>query len=289
LFAFWARNEGVGRAPHARAFDCPDARLDGLAHRSDARTQRAGCRGLDPQTCHPEQGRKRIRDNHRHPSKIPISFRYAEALAALSCRIAREPNTMPDSWVARRNFPLEMHGRSEGRRVGGTQTFDAPMSTEAPRLTKLFIHHRYANVESGPAEPAGTFGPKRLFRLKFIPFAYATPTYDDIVVASKDPELAGNWTFECPGSDGMDAYELYEHGGRYAMVVDYVPGGDQRGPWLPGLPDIICAVASKATNDGPGRIHLAVPDGVSPDAVMILLRSCHSDLRFDRIRIRGNR
>ena len=41
--------------------------------------------------------------------------------------------------------------------------------------------------------------------------------------------------------------------------------GDQRGPWLPGLPDIICAVASNATNDGPGRIHLAVPDGVSPE------------------------
>ena len=161
------------------------------------------------------------------------------------------------------------------------------MSTEAPRLTKLFIHHRYGNVESGPAEPAGTFGPKRLFRLKFIPFAYATPTYDDIVVAAKDPALEGNWTFECPGSDGMDAYELYEHGGRYAMVVDYVPGGDDRGPWLPARPDIICAVASGATHHRAGRIHLAVPDGVSPNVVMTSLRRFHPDLRFDRIRIRG--
>ncbi len=60
------------------------------------------------------------------------------------------------------------------------------------------------HVESGPAELLGARGGAKLLRLQFIPFMYATPTFDDVVVAREDPELDGNLAFECPEPFGMD-------------------------------------------------------------------------------------
>jgi hypothetical protein len=158
-----------------------------------------------------------------------------------------------------------------------------PPSTRPAELIRLYIHHRHANIESGPAEPAGTFGARKLLRLKFIPFGYAAPTYDDIVVAAKDPELEGNWSFECPEASGVELEQLYEHGGRYAMIVDFVPGGEHNGPWLPGRSDIVSSLALKPTPARPGRIYLAVPDDISRRAVMRSLKDAHPEFRFELI------
>jgi hypothetical protein len=157
------------------------------------------------------------------------------------------------------------------------------MATQPAPLPTIFIHHRHDNVESGPAEPAGSFGRKKLFRLKFIPVVYATPTYDDIVIAERDPRLADNWSFECPQADGTDADDVYERGGRYAMIVDFIPGGDDRGAWFPGRSDIVSALAVAPTDGRPGRVCFAIPDDLSPEAALTALREAHPGFRFAQL------
>jgi hypothetical protein len=150
------------------------------------------------------------------------------------------------------------------------------------RDIKLFVHHGYDNVESGPAAPAGTQRGRRLFRLKFIPFCYATPTYGDVVVAKRDKEFNDHWAFETTRPYGMSIDDLHAHGGRYAMIVDFTPGGRHRGPWFPDRRDIMSSIAIEP-GDGPGRVYFAVPDKITPADVMAALADSHPKFDFTQI------
>jgi hypothetical protein len=152
-----------------------------------------------------------------------------------------------------------------------------------PRLATLFLHHSYDGVESGPAEVVGGGTKSKQLRLRFIPFVYATPTFDDVVVARKDAEFEGNWAFEVPRRGGMDERELHAHGGRYAMIVTYTLGGVLRGPWFPGRADIVSATARRAEVGRPGRLYFAVPKGVTQESVMAALREGHPDFGFELV------
>lgn len=155
----------------------------------------------------------------------------------------------------------------------------------AKKPIKLFVHHGYDHVESGPALPAGTHRGRKLFRLLFIPFEYATPTYGDIVVGVRDPEFENNWAFEVPGKGGMPVAQLHEHGGRYAMVVKFVRGGTHRGAWFPDRSDIMSSLAVTGSDDGekPGLVYFAVPAAVRPPAVMALLAASHPAFTFTQL------
>ncbi len=148
---------------------------------------------------------------------------------------------------------------------------------------KLFIHHHYDYVESGPAKAVGTLRGKKLLQLQFIPFEYATPTYGDVVAASKDDEFNNHWAFECPQRGGMPVSKLHAHGGRYAMIVQFVRRGSHTGPWFPGRHDIMSSLARMATRSAPGLVYFAVPDKVRPTEIMRLLGEGHPEFQFAQI------
>jgi hypothetical protein len=153
------------------------------------------------------------------------------------------------------------------------------------KQVKLFLHHRYDHVESGPAEVAGKDGKQVHARLLFIPFEYATPTYGDVVVAARDPEFERNWAFEVPSPGGMPESQLHEWGGRYAMVVRYKAGGKSTGPWFPGREDIMSSMGIRASDDGnkPGLVYFAVPKAVRPPEVMAALAASHPAFAFEQL------
>lgn len=152
------------------------------------------------------------------------------------------------------------------------------------KTVKLFLHHANEDVESGPAVVVGKAARGLVpLRLRFIPFFFACPTYDDVVLAKKDPELEGHWTFEVPFSGGMEETDLHEHGGRYALIFDYRVGGAHTGPWFPGREDIVSANATAPKGERPGRVYLAVPSIVKPPEVMQLLAEGHPDFQFSLV------
>jgi hypothetical protein len=149
---------------------------------------------------------------------------------------------------------------------------------------KLFIHHGYDLVESGPAENAGKHRGRTLLRLRFIPFHYATPTADDVVIAKRDPEFNDHWAFECPRRGGMPVSQLHEHGGRYSMIVSFTRGGEHvTGPWFPGREDILSSMALQATDERPGRVYFAAPKRVRPPEIMAALTESHPGYGFEQI------
>lgn len=145
---------------------------------------------------------------------------------------------------------------------------------------KLFIHHGYDFVESGPAENVGTYRRKKLLRLLFIPFMYATPTYGDVVAVKRDPEFEGNYAFECPGPHGMEIDDLHQHGGRYALIVDFSLGDSEWAPWFPEANDIMTSLAWEEQDDKPGRLYIAAQTSYSPEDVMKLLAEGHPAAKF---------
>jgi hypothetical protein len=158
-----------------------------------------------------------------------------------------------------------------------------------PEYVTVFLHHGYDLVESGPCEPCGMQRGKRLFRLRFIPFSYANPTYDDVVVARRDPEFEGNWAFECTLRGGTRMRDLHQPGGRYAMIVEYVARGRHRRLWFPGRADIVSSLAIRSEGGKPGRFYLAVSKKVRPASVMDALAAEHPTFDFKQIHPRPTR
>lgn len=145
---------------------------------------------------------------------------------------------------------------------------------------KLFLHHAYDWVESGPAEELRRQGDTIHARLAFIPFGFATPTFGDVIVAQRDDEYDGHWTFEVPDAGGMDVEDLQEKGGYVALIVDFwLPDADD-GVWFPGRDDIYSALSTACGPDEDGRVYFAVPDSIAPNDVMSMLRAAHPEGRF---------
>ena len=153
----------------------------------------------------------------------------------------------------------------------------------ADDIEKLFIHHDYDNVESGPAEVVGTEGDAVLLRLLFIPFMYATPTYGDVVAATREAEFEDNLAFACPGQFGMDVEDLHRHGGRYALIFDFELAEGEGEQWFQESHDIMSSLAWPQEEGKPGRAYLAVQDARTPDEVMRLLKKRHPNSAFTLI------
>jgi hypothetical protein len=144
-------------------------------------------------------------------------------------------------------------------------------------LTRVFMHHRYQNVEALRAEACGQMDERRLFRVASIPLQYSKPTYGDIIAAGRDPQFDGHWAWECPAPSGALPKHLHEDGGRYTMVVDFVPDPANAAaqPRLPGALNIIAMPAREPDADHPGQVYLAVPGFLPPDLVLAAIRELH--------------
>src|SRR5262249_26050280 len=153
--------------------------------------------------CSPRTSRRAARPVHRSPRctgrRAPTSA--PPRRAAIAARACDRCAGAPRIWNAIPTWPMQRCSVAKAKQI------------------KLFLHHRYDHVESGPAEVVGAHGKQQLARLLFIPFEYATPTYGDVVVAARDPEFERNWAFEVLGPGGMPESKLHEWGGRYAMAV----------------------------------------------------------------------
>lgn len=147
----------------------------------------------------------------------------------------------------------------------------------------LFIHHGYDNVESGPAEEVERDSKRLLLKLLFIPFSYATPTYGDVVAASRDEEFEGNYAFECPRKFGMDVEELHQHGGRYTLIVDFELGDAEWALWFPEEDEIMTSMAWPDEEGKPGRLYIASESTRSPSDIMDALQRGHPEATFTLI------
>jgi hypothetical protein len=137
--------------------------------------------------------------------------------------------------------------------------------------------------------PAGGKAPKgsRRVRLVNVPFFHAKPTWGDVVVVS--PVEDGLLTWDAKGvAWSKIGTRIDDDGGRYAMIVDYVPaGGDSDGDAAfaaiakachgtrKDLQDaqIVCEGAYGPSDNGPGRVYLAVADELEPEDAMAQLHA----------------
>lgn len=119
----------------------------------------------------------------------------------------------------------------------------------------------------------------RRVRLDNVPFLHAKHTYSDVIIVA--PAEDGRLTWNASGV----AYEeistrIAEDGGRYALIVDYAPhaGADGNAVFAAlcraaEQRDIVAEGAFAASERGPGRAHLAVPEGLLPPEVMAHLHA----------------
>ena len=127
----------------------------------------------------------------------------------------------------------------------------------------------------GPAPgPSGT----RKVRLLNVPFLHAKPTWGDVIVVS--PNRGGLPTWDRRGASWRElTARIAEDGGRWAMIVDFVPH-DDTGSAVAfralseacGEHGIVCEAAWPAKPDTPGRAYLAVEHVRSDADVMAALR-----------------
>jgi len=156
---------------------------------------------------------------------------------------------------------------------------------------KVYLHHRYGDVETLPCEPCGKLGKRRLFRLLAIPFFFTKPTFGDVIAAARDAELDGHWAWEPSHPLTTRDRDLHEDGGRYAMIFDYRPSGKRARPrpvtgetsWFPRELDIVSSRAIEPTRRTPGRVYLAVPSKLPPARVMALVRKRHPEFSFRQV------
>jgi len=153
---------------------------------------------------------------------------------------------------------------------------------------KVFLHDGGGDVESCWAEPAGTAAGRRLFRLVNVPFVHAKPTYDDVIVARRDPEFADHWAWDRGGTPFSEVGALiHEDGGRYAAIVDYRmgPGASFGGlvRWLKKAHDVVAEGCFGPRGRAPGRVYLAIPVGLDLGDVLASMRAQFGAFRFTRV------
>jgi hypothetical protein len=97
-------------------------------------------------------------------------------------------------------------------------------SPRKDRLVKIRLQQRGEEVETAWAEDLGPVqgrpGARRV-RIGSVPFLYAKPTYEDVIVV--EPDLTDGmlmWDGDGVAFEEMDS-GIAEDGGRYALVIDY--------------------------------------------------------------------
>ncbi len=149
------------------------------------------------------------------------------------------------------------------------------------KLIKVLLQDRGEDAETPWAEDLGAVRGKRgarRVRLVNVPFLHAKPTYGDVITVVPDPG-DGMLTWDAGGVDYDEIHtRIDEDGGRYAAIVDYLPGkGVDARPAYEALSaaartkKIIAEGCFAPRDRKPGRIYLAVPEPIKPAAVMKLL------------------
>jgi len=147
-----------------------------------------------------------------------------------------------------------------------------------PKLIKVCLTNQGEDTETpwahdlgpAPGSPPGS----RKARLVNVPFMHAKPTWGDVVVVS--PVADGFPTWDRGGIPWKQiSSKIVEDGGRWAMIVDYVPH--------PGVADddayralaiacdterLVCEGAWGPRDAEPGRVYLAVTKELAAEAVM---------------------
>ncbi len=155
-------------------------------------------------------------------------------------------------------------------------------AAKRPRLVKILLHNQGEDPETPFAEDLGPVPERpgaRRVRLVNVPFLHAKPTYGDVVIVEPDPDGFPTWD-----RAGVDFEEIQsriaEDGGRYAMIVDYLPKTRSElevtkvfGQLRAGAEDadIVPEGCFGPVDDSPGRLYLAVPEELQPAEVMKLL------------------
>ena len=163
------------------------------------------------------------------------------------------------------------------------------------KLLKVLLHSRGEDVETPWAEdcgPAPGEAGARYVRLGNVPFLHAKPTYGDVLVAVPDPSSDGYLAWDSGGLPFERIPErIAEDGGRWAMIIDYVP--------LDPASDVqhafdaldIAAEAENIAVEGcyspnerrPGRAYLAVPAELGVDDVLRMLSAWKLPMTFTLI------
>ena len=154
------------------------------------------------------------------------------------------------------------------------------MVAKASKAIKVCLTNAGDDVETPWAHDLGPApGPKgsRKVRLVNVPFMHAKPTWGDVVVVS--PVKDGFPTWDRSNVAWSDiASRIHEDGGRWAMIVDYVPAKhveeDDEDACFDELAhacaelDIVCEGAWSPRSRPSGRVYLAVQNGTTDKAVM---------------------
>lgn len=148
-----------------------------------------------------------------------------------------------------------------------------------PKLIKVCLTNQGEDTESPWAQdlgPAPGIAGARKVRLVNVPFMHAKPTWGDtIVVLPTKNQL----TWDRSGVKWAEiGTRIVEDGGRWAMILDYLPHADITAPDAIGAlakacdaERIVCEGARSPRDGNPGRVYLAVPKDSTVDAVMTRL------------------
>lgn len=136
---------------------------------------------------------------------------------------------------------------------------------------KVVLHDSGADVETVWAE----VDPDALTaRLDNVPFLHAKPTFDDVVRVEPGPDGRLAWDRRGMSYEEIVA-SLVSDGGRYVVIVDYVCADTAAFPlltsWMKSSHDFEAEGAHGPQAGRPGRLYVAVREGVPPGDVMSAL------------------
>jgi hypothetical protein len=132
-------------------------------------------------------------------------------------------------------------------------------------MIKVQLQDQGNHVETPWAEdlgPVGDDGARRV-RLANIPFLHAKPTYEDMILVTPNPDGFLTWDAEGVAWEQIPN-RIEEDAGRWVMIVDYAPTANADAEEID-----VCVEGCSGPRDGkPGRAYLAVPAGMTAEAVM---------------------
>lgn len=145
-----------------------------------------------------------------------------------------------------------------------------------PKLIKICLTNGGADVETPWAHDLGAVTGGRKVRLVNVPFLHAKPTWGDVIVVAAADRGPPMWDRRGVAFDKIGA-RILEDGGRWAMIVDYLPHPD--GDAFAAIEraclehDIVCERAVSPRSGRAGRVYLAVKQDRTDVATMAQLRA----------------
>lgn len=155
------------------------------------------------------------------------------------------------------------------------------MGGKATKTIKVCLTNRGADRETPWATDLGPVPGQqgaRKVRLVNVPFLHAKPTWGDVLIVAP---VHGQLEWDRNGvAETKIATRIHDDGGRWAMVVDYIPRpGCDADACFDAIQDacseldVVCEGAFGPRSGRAGRAYLAVPTGLTPAAVMKELRA----------------